>query len=115
MISSSRGLARRYEGIFPMGLENSPGAEVGTVRFARPTGPSLATARRQRLLAALEAAGIDEIAVYGNAWQGDYLRYVTDFGILEGHGIAGRAAHGATELVSDSATKGSRAEVEAPG
>src|SRR5215471_162327 len=90
MISSSRGLARRYEGIFPMGMENSPGAEVGTVRFARPPGPSLATARRQRLLAAMEVAGIDEIAVYGNAWQGDYLRYFTDFGMMEAPGIAVR-------------------------
>jgi Xaa-Pro aminopeptidase len=63
----------------------------------------------------MEAAGIDEIAVYGNAWQGDYLRYVADFGILEGHGIAVIAADGATELFLDSATDAERAEVEAPG
>ena len=98
-----------------MRLENNPGVEVGTLRFAHPSGPSLATARRQRLLAAMEAAGIDEIAVYGNAWQGDYLRYVADFGILEGHGIAVIAADGATELFLDSATDAERAEVEAPG
>src|SRR6516162_7852684 len=115
MISSSRGLGRRYEGIFLMRLENNPGVEVGTLRFAHPSGPSLATARRQRLLAAMEAAGIDEIAVYGNAWQGDYLRYVADFGILEGHGIAVIAADGATELFLDSATDAERAEAETPG
>jgi Xaa-Pro dipeptidase len=76
---------------------------------------SLATARRHRLLAAMAAAGIDEIVVYGNAWQGDYLRYVSDFGILEGHGIAVMAADGAIELFLDSATDAERAEVEVPG
>src|SRR5262249_15724345 len=75
----------------------------------------LAVVRRHRLLAAMEAAGRDEIGVYGNAWQGDYLRYVTDFGILEGHGIAVISADGATELFLDSATDAERAEAEAPG
>ena len=75
----------------------------------------LATARRHRLLAAMAAAGIDEIVVYGNGWQGDYLRYVSDFGILEGHGIAVIAADGATELFLDSATDAERAEAEVPG
>ena len=64
-----------------------------------PASPTtLADARRRRLLAAMQAAGIDEIVVYGNAWQGDYLRYVADFGILEGHGIAVIAADGANAL-----------------
>jgi Xaa-Pro aminopeptidase len=76
---------------------------------------TLAEARRKRLLAAMAAAGIDEIVAYGNAWQGDYLRYVSDFGILEGHGIAVIAADGATELFLDSATDAERAEAEAPG
>src|SRR5882672_5075608 len=75
----------------------------------------LATARRHRLRAAMAAAGIDEIVVYGNGWQGDYLRYVSDFGILEGHGIAVVAADGATELFLDSATDAERAEAEVPG
>ena len=48
----------------------------------------LAVARRNRLLAAMAAAGIDEMVVYGNGWQGDYLRYVSDFGILEGQALA---------------------------
>src|ERR1700730_8484421 len=79
------------------------------------TSPPLADVRRLRLRAAMEAAGIDEIVVYGNAWQGDYLRYVSDFGILEGHGIAVIAADGATELFLDSVTDAERAEVESPG
>src|SRR5260370_32467289 len=75
----------------------------------------LATARRHRLLAAMAAAGIDEIVAYGNGWQGDYLRYVSDFGILEGHGIAVIAAGGATQLFLHSATDAERAEAEVPG
>src|SRR5260370_54452 len=76
---------------------------------------TLANARRHRLLAAMRAAGYDAIVVYGNAWQGDYLRYVSDFGILEGHGIAVIAADGATELFLDSVTDAERAEAEVPG
>src|SRR5215475_1652717 len=90
---------RRRGGIMDMMADNIP----------------LAIARRHRLLTAMTAAGIDEIVVYGNAWQGDYLRYVTDFGILEGHGIAVIAADGATELFLDSVTDAERAEAEAPG
>ena len=48
----------------------------------------LADERRQRLAAAMREAGIAHLVLYGNAWQGDYLRYGADFGILEGHGIA---------------------------
>jgi len=75
----------------------------------------LAEERRQRLTAAMRQAGIAHMALYGNAWQGDYLRYAADFGILEGHGIALVAADGAVELFLDSATEAERAELEAPG
>jgi Xaa-Pro aminopeptidase len=74
----------------------------------------LAEERRQRLAAAMREAGIDHIVLYGNAWQGDYLRYGGDFGILEGHGIAVVDADGGVELFLDSATEAERAEVEAP-
>src|ERR1700683_4484561 len=70
--------------------------------------------RRQRLVAAMREAGVDHLVLYGNAWQGDYLRYGADFGILEGHGIALVAADGSAELYLDSATDAERAEVEAP-
>jgi hypothetical protein len=43
----------------------------------------LANERRQRLLAAMAEAGIEQMVLYGNAWQGDDLRYASDFGILE--------------------------------
>src|SRR3954447_6204956 len=75
----------------------------------------LAEERRRRLLAAMAEAGIERMVLYGNAWQGDYLRYAADFGILEGHGIAVVASDGATELYLDSATEAERAEVETAG
>src|SRR5262245_13274240 len=74
----------------------------------------LAQTRRNRLLKAMNEAGIDEMLLYGNGWQGDYLRYATDFGILEGHGIAVVSGH-QTELFLDSATDGERAEAETRG
>jgi Xaa-Pro aminopeptidase len=57
-------------------------------------------------------AGIEQMVLYGNAWQGDYLRYAADFGILEGHGVAVVSADGTTELFLDSATDAERAEAE---
>jgi Xaa-Pro aminopeptidase len=74
----------------------------------------LAEERRQRLAGAMRAAGVGHLVLYGNAWQGDYLRYGSDFGILEGHGLALVAAAGAAELYLDSATEAERAEAETP-
>jgi Xaa-Pro dipeptidase len=77
--------------------------------------PMLADERRQKLAAAMRDAGIAHMVLYGNAWQGDYLRYGSDFGILEGHGIALISASGDVELFLDSATDAERAELETPG
>ena len=76
---------------------------------------TLAQARRARLAAAMATRGIDVMVLYGNAWQGDYLRYAADFGILEGHGVAIVSSDGATELYLDSATEAERAEAEVLG
>jgi Xaa-Pro dipeptidase len=62
----------------------------------------------------MREAGIAHLVLYGNAWQGDYLRYGSDFGILEGHGIALISASGDVELFVDSATDAERAELEVP-
>src|SRR5215471_18512877 len=70
--------------------------------------------RRRRLIAAMAEAGINEMVLYGNAWQGDYLRYASDFGILEGHGMAVVAADGGVELFLDSAVEAERAAAEVP-
>ena len=75
----------------------------------------LSAERRRRLVAAMAEAEINEMLLYGNAWQGDYLRYAADFGILEGHGIALVAADGSVELFLDSAVEAERAAAEAPG
>ena len=48
----------------------------------------IADERKKRLTDAMKDAGLDALLVYGNAWQGDYLRYATDFGILEGQALA---------------------------
>ena len=74
----------------------------------------LADERRLRLAAAMQEAGFGHLVLYGNAWQGDYLRYGADFGILEGHGIALVASDGEVELFLDSATEVERAEIEVP-
>src|SRR5205809_917563 len=48
----------------------------------------IADDRKARLLETMKETGLDVLMVYGNAWQGDYLRYATDFGILEGQALA---------------------------
>ena len=75
----------------------------------------VAQARRRRLIAAMAESNVDGAATYGNAWQGDYLRYAADFGILEGHGIAVMLSDGTIDLFLDSATEAERAETEVPG
>jgi len=75
----------------------------------------LADERRRRLIAAMAEAKIDAIVVYGNAWQNDYLRYATDFGILEGNGIAIVTGDGRIRLFVDSAVELERAAAETSG
>jgi Xaa-Pro aminopeptidase len=63
----------------------------------------------------MQQARIEHMVLYGNAWQGDYLRYASDFGILEGHGLALVDVDGTVELYLDSACEAERAEAEVPG
>jgi Xaa-Pro dipeptidase len=72
----------------------------------------IASVRRSRLLAAMREAGIDLLVAYGNSWQGDYLRYVTDFGLVEGHGLATIDARGGIMLYLESAVDAERALLE---
>ena len=97
------------------GWYNHAGSRARGIVFTGPGNRMLAAERRQKLTAAMREAGIAQMVLYGNAWQGDYLRYGADFGILEGHGIALMSAAGEVELFLDSATEADRAEVEAPG
>jgi Xaa-Pro dipeptidase len=73
---------------------------------------TLAAERRAKLGAAMTAAGIDALVAYGNGWQGDYLMYVSDFAILEGHGLAVLTPDGACRLYLDSASELDRATAE---
>src|SRR5262249_5986626 len=103
----SRGGRRRHRQRLHLGR--------GGVARLRSQHAMLSEERRRRLAAAMADAGINEMICYGNAWQGDYLRYAADFGILEGHGIAIVGADGSVELFVDSAVEAERAEAEAPG
>jgi len=71
--------------------------------------------RRKRLAEALREAEFDAILLYGNAWQNDYLRYATDFGILEGQALAVVNADGEVTLYLDSPLEADRAVIDSPG
>jgi Xaa-Pro aminopeptidase len=79
------------------------------------TGQTVANARRQRLAEAMAKEGVDLLVVYGNAWQSDYLRYVTDFGILEGECIALFWKEGNVACFFDHQLEAERAPVQTPG
>jgi Xaa-Pro dipeptidase len=75
---------------------------------------ALAARRRAKLAERMDAAGVDLLVIYGNAWQNDYLRYVADFGILEGEGLAIARRDGAVTLYLDHPLEAERAAAEAP-
>lgn len=70
--------------------------------------------RRRRLMAAMGEAGCDAVLVYGNAWQCDYLRYVTDFPPIEGEALALFFGDGQTRLFVETAGDAARATIETP-
>ena len=76
---------------------------------------SVAHDRRTRLIDAMADAGLDALLLYGNAWQGDYLRYGTDFGIFEGQALALFRRDGHVTLFLDSPLEVERAQIECPG
>lgn len=75
---------------------------------------TLARQRRERTRELCRERGWDRLLVYGNAWRCDYLRYVSDFPILEGHGFAVLERDGSVRLALESAMEAERAGVEAP-
>lgn len=74
---------------------------------------SLAATRRARLVDAMAAQGLDAVIICGTSWQEAYLRYVADFGIQEGNGLAILTADGNCRLWLESAAETERAEAEA--
>jgi len=75
----------------------------------------LARERRERLLAEMRGAGLDALVIYGTSWQEAYLRYVSDFAILEGDGIAILTADGRCRLFVESLAEAERAAGETSG
>src|SRR5438067_13416181 len=70
--------------------------------------------RKKQLLAAMAEAAIDVLLIYGNAWQGDYLRYTTDYAVLEGQALVLVRADGQVTLYLDSPLEVDRAQIECP-
>ena len=79
-----------------------------------PRETTIAEQRRRRLTDAMRESGLDALLVYGNAWQGDYLRYATDFGILEGQALAIVHGDGHVTLYLDSTLEADRAALDCP-
>jgi Xaa-Pro aminopeptidase len=75
----------------------------------------IAAERKARLIGAMAETGLDGLLVYGNAWQNDYLRYATDFGILEGQALALVRDDGQVTLYLDSPIEVERAGIDCPG
>lgn len=71
--------------------------------------------RIDRVSGVMDEAGVEILVVYGNAWQNDYLRYIADFGVLEGQALAVMRRGGEVTLYLDSPLEVDRAAVEAPG
>jgi Xaa-Pro dipeptidase len=71
-------------------------------------------ARVDDLRCALEGAGVGLLLLYGNNWRADFLRYATDFGIVEGQGLALFERNGNVTLLLDDPAEAERARAETP-
>jgi len=74
----------------------------------------IALERRHKASTLCRERGWDALLAYGNAWRCDYLRYLSDFPILEGHGFALLRADGGVRLWLESPMDAERAAGEAP-
>src|SRR3954471_14248041 len=81
----------------------------------RKGAPMIHDDRKRRLVEAMAASGIDMLLIYGNAWQADYLRYTTDYSIVEGQALALVRSDGHVTLYLDSPLESDRAEIDCPG
>ncbi|MBV9971096.1 MAG: aminopeptidase P family protein [Xanthobacteraceae bacterium] len=74
--------------------------------------PAAYRARIDDLRCAMDAADIDGLVVYGNNWHADFLRYASDFGIVEGQGLALFGRDGTVVLLLDDPAEVERARAE---
>ncbi len=70
--------------------------------------------RGERLNAAMAEQGIDVLAVVGNAWRSDYLRYATGVLPVEGNAVALIERGGPTTLLLESPAEVARIALEQP-
>src|SRR5580704_5398754 len=63
---------------------------------------------------AMVAADTDALLLYGNNWHADFLRYASDFGIVEGQGLALFERDGSVVLLLDDPAEAERARAETP-
>jgi Xaa-Pro aminopeptidase len=70
--------------------------------------------RCAKLTQALSRANLDCVVLFGNAWQNDYLRYSTDFAIVEGDAFSVFNRDGSAHLFIESAAEAERARSECP-
>jgi Xaa-Pro dipeptidase len=68
--------------------------------------------RIDQLRRAMDAANVDGLLVYGNNWHADFLRYASDFGIVEGQGLALFERDGSVALLLDDPAEAERARTE---
>jgi Xaa-Pro dipeptidase len=72
------------------------------------------SARMKDLRRTMEAADILRLLLYGNNWHADFLRYASDFGIVEGEGLALFERDGIVTLLLDDPVEAERARAETP-
>jgi Xaa-Pro aminopeptidase len=75
----------------------------------------IAQERLERVRALCAEQGWHTVLGYGNLWRCDFVRYLTDFALVEGHGVALLSDDGAVKLYLESPVEAERAAVEAPG
>ena len=80
----------------------------------KPDVSAVCRMRAGDLRRAMAAGGIDKFVLYGNNWHADYLRYASDFGIVEGQGLALFERDGAVTLLLDDPAEAERARAETP-
>jgi Xaa-Pro aminopeptidase len=71
-------------------------------------------ARVEDLRRVMEVADVDRLLLYGNNWHADFLRYCSDFGIVEGQGLALFERDGSVTLLLDDPAEAERARAETP-
>ena len=69
-------------------------------------------ARIEDLRGGLAAADVDRLLLYGNNWHADFLRYASDFSIVEGQGLALFERDGRVTLLLDDPAEAERARAE---